>query len=287
MQVLFCTDGSKTSYNAILNFSHWFKSFSVNILSVSDMTYLPDSVLFNANKYVTECKNSTNSVIEYTQDLLYQKNINVSGILKLCGSAVDSILEIDKSNNYKYIIMGSNGKRGLQKWLGSVSQEVASESKSNVYISKANFDKKKNILFPVIRTTLSEEVIKTSVKDIDFTNSKVHLLTIYEMPEFLFLEGNIDSKWINDVDSQQQKESLKHLMDVEKIFIENGIKVENKVVLSGNPSEKILEYISLNDISLTVTGMRKRKGLSSLTISSVSRRVLENAGCDVLIYKEL
>lgn len=285
MQALFCTDGSKISYNAIVNFSNWFKNFSVNILSVSDMTYLPDSVLFNGNKYVTECKNSTNSIIEYTQNYLSEKGINVSGILKLCGNAVDSILEIDNDSKYKYIIMGSNGKRGLQKWLGSVSQDVASESKSNIYISKS-LQNKKNILFPVIPSALSDDVVKTSLNDLDFSDAKVHLLTVYEMPEYLFLEGNIDSKWINDVDRQQQKDSLHHLMSVEKYFIERGIVVENKVVLSGNPAEKILEYIILNDISLTVTGMRKRKNFSTLMMSSVSRRILENASCDVLIYKE-
>ena len=285
MQVLFCTDGSKISYNAIINFSKWFNRFSVNILSVSDMTYLPDSVLFNGNKYVLECKNSTNKIIEYSQNYLSENGINVSGILKLCGNAVDSILEVDAENKYKYIIMGSNGKRGLQKWLGSVSQDVASESKSNIYISKSKQDKK-NILFPVIPSALSDEVIETSLVDLDFSDAKVHLLTIYEMPEYLFLEGNIDSKWINDVDRQQQKDSLQHLMAVEKLFIDMGIKIENKIVLSGNPTEKILEYIALNDISLTVTGMRKRKSFSSLMMSSVSRRLLENASCDILICKE-
>ena len=243
-------------------------------------------MLFNGNKYVTECKNSTNSIIEYSQDYLSLKGINVSGIFKLCGNAVDSILEVEDKNDYKYIIMGSNGKRGLQKWLGSVSQEVASESKSNIYISKAK-QSNKNILFPVTPSTLSDDVVKTSINDIDFSGAKIHLLTVYEMPEYLFLEGNIDSKWINDVDRQQQKDSLHHLMSIEKLFAQKGLKIENKIVLSGNPSEKILEYISLNDISLTVVGMRKRKSFSNLMMSSVSRRILENAGCDVLIYKEV
>ena len=285
MQILFCTDGSKISFNAIKNFSKLFNNISVNILSVSDMTYLPDSVLFDGSRYVTECKNSTNSIIEYSQELLTKNKIDISGIIKLCGNAVDSILEEEKKSYYNYIVMGSNGKKGLQKWLGSVSQEVASACKSNIYIAKSNIETK-NILFPVTTSTLSDDVIKTAINDINFNNSKVHLLTVYEMPEFLFLEGNVDSNWISDVERQQQKSALENLMKIEKYLMNKGIKIENKTVVGGNPAEKIIEYVMLNNITLTITGMRKRKAFSGLTMSSVSRRVLENAKCDMLIYKE-
>ena len=44
MNVLFCTDGSKISYNSIINFSSWVKDFSLDILSVVDWSCLPDSV---------------------------------------------------------------------------------------------------------------------------------------------------------------------------------------------------------------------------------------------------
>ena len=285
MLILFCTDGSKTSYGAVNNFSKWFKNFTVDILSVSDITYLPDSVLFDGSKYLAECKNSTNSIIEYSQKYLTGNNIEISGIIKQCGNAVDSILETEKESDYDFIVMGSNGKKGIHKWLGSVSQEVASDSKSDIYISKSKQDKK-NILFPITASILSDDVINKSIRNIDFKDTKVHLLTVYEMPEFLFLEGNIDSNWISDVERQQQKAALNNLMEAEKLFSDKGICVENKTVVAGNPAEKIIEYIMLNNISLTVTGMRKRKGLSGALMSSVSRRVLENSQCDMLIYKE-
>ncbi len=285
MRILFCTDGSKTSYNSISNFSMWVKDFSAEILSVSDVTYLPDSVLFDGNKYLTECKNSTNSIIEYSQEYLTKENIKISGIHKLCGNAVDSILETEQKKYYECIVMGSNGKKGLQKWLGSVSQQVASASKSNVYISKSK-QTAKNILLPITQTPLSEDVIVNVIKNIDFSNANVHLLNVYEMPEFLFLEGNIDSNWINDVERQQQKYALTNLLKVEKLFMANNIKIENKTVIGGNPAEKILEYIILNGITLTVTGMRNRNAFSGILMSSVSRRILEYAQCDVLIIKE-
>ncbi len=286
MKVLFCTDGSKTSYIAIDNFSKWFRDFSVDILSVSDMTYLPDAMLFDGNKYVLECKNSTNSIIEYTQNYLSEKNINVSGIIKLCGNAVDSILETELKTDYDYIIMGSNGKKGMQKWLGSVSQEVASLSKANVYISKSK-QEEKHILFPVTSSILSDSIIKTAINSFDFTDAKVYLLTIYEMPDFLFLEGNIDPNWVSDVERQQQKAALQNLMVIEKYFMDEGVTIADKTVTDGMAAEKIINYASSNKISCVVCGMRRRKAFSNLVLSSVSRRVLENVNSDVMIYKEV
>lgn len=286
MKVLFCTDGSKTSYDAISNFSKWFRDFSVDILSVSDMTYLPDSLLFDSNKYVLECKNSTNSIIEYTQNYLSEKNINVSGIIKLCGNAVDSILETELKTNYDYIVMGSNGKKGMQKWLGSVSQEVASFSKTNVFISKTFQDEKK-ILFPVTASVLSDNIIKTAISSFDFTDTEIYLITVYEMPDFLFLEGKIDSNWVSDVERQQQKAALQNLMLIEKYFMDEGVSIAGKTVTDGSASEKIIDFVNINKISTVMCGMRKRKSFSGLILSSVSRRVLENAPCDVIIYKEI
>ena len=282
MKILFCTDGSKISYQALLNFSSYFKDLNVDLLSVSDLTYLPDAAMFDGDKYVRECANSTNSIINYSEKFLSDNGINLSGIIKLCGSAVDSILETDSGNDYNFIVMGSNGKKGLQKWLGSVSSDVASNSKSSVFISKGKAVQNKNILFPVMPSYNSFSLIENIIENFAGSDYSVHLITVYEMPDFLFLEGNIDSNWISDIDRRQQKAALDNLLMYEDLFFKHNIKVENKAVLKGVIHEEILKYINSKNISLVVTGMRKKSGF---VLSSVSRRVLENALCDVLIYK--
>ncbi len=282
MKILFCTDGSRISYQALLNFKSYFKDIKVDLLSVSDLTYLPDATLFDGSKYVQECTNSTSSVINYSEKFLSDNNIELSDIIKLCGSAVDSVLDVDSDNNYDCIVMGSNGKKGLQKWLGSVSSDVASNSKSSVFISKGDKFKNKNILFPVMPDFDSSDLVEKIVTNFDNNDITVHLITVYEMPDFLFLEGNIDSNWISDVERQQHKTALDNLLKYEDLFFRHNIKVINKAVLKGVIHEEILKYIKLNDISLVITGMRRKAGF---LIASVSRRVLENAKCDVMIYK--
>ena len=286
MKTLFCTDGSKSSYNSINNFSKWFNNFSVDLLSVSDLTYLPDSLLLDGNKYVAECKNSTNSIIDYSQDYLTELGIQISGIVKLCGSAVDAILETEKSSDYKFLILGSNGKKGIQKWLGSVSQEVATSSQNSVYISK-NKQQIKNILFPISPSYISENMLNFAINNMNLVDANIFLLTVYEMPDFLFLEGNIDSNWISDVERQQQKNALYNLMKVEKMFLDKGFNISDKTVTNGAPRNVILEYIKTNEISLVMFGMKNRKSFSGLIMPSINSFVLENTQSDVIIYKNL
>ena len=284
MKVLFCTDGSSKSFNAIDNFSKWFNNFEADIVSVSDMAYFTDEMLVSNGKILEKCSNNVNNILNYSQDYFTQKGIKQGKLIKMCGSAVDNILELDESGDYKYIILGSNAKKGIQKWLGSVSQEVASKSKTSVYISK-NEQVLKKILFPLDYALLQNSYFKRNISNMNLVDSKISLMSIYQMPDFLFLEGNIDSNWISDVEQKQQRESVNIINSVEKLFIQEGLSIYDKLVTKGNPSEVIIEYIKNNSQSLVAMEISKNK--NRVLNNSVIRLVLEHSESDVLINKNI
>ena len=284
MKVLFCTDGSSKSFNAIDNFSKWFNNFEADIVSVSDMAYFTDEMLVSNGKILEKCSNNVNNILNYSQDYFAQKGIKQGKLIKMCGSAVDNILELDESGDYKYIILGSNAKKGIQKWLGSVSQEVASKSKTSVYISK-NEQVLKKILFPLDYALLQNSYFKRNISNMNLVDSKISLMSIYQMPDFLFLEGNIDSNWISDVEQKQQRESVNIINSVEKLFIQEGLSIYDKLVTKGNPSEVIIEYIKNNSQSLVAMEISKNK--NRVLNNSVIRLVLEHSESDVLINKNI
>ena len=284
MKVLFCTDGSSKTFNAIDNFSKWFNHFEADIVSVSDMAYFTDEMLVSNGKILEKCSNNVNNILNYSQDYFTQKGIKQGKLIKMCGSAVDNILELDESGDYKYIILGSNAKKGIQKWLGSVSQEVASKSKTSVYISK-NEQVLKKILFPLDYALLQNSYFKRNISNMNLVDSKISLMSIYQMPDFLFLEGNIDSNWISDVEQKQQRESVNIINSVEKLFIQEGLSIYDKLVTKGNPSEVIIEYIKNNSQSLVAMEISKNK--NRVLNNSVIRLVLEHSESDVLINKNI
>ena len=284
MDILFCTDGSQISYNAIINFSKWFNNFKTDILSVADWSCLSDSVITEGTNLTAYCTNSANTILNTAKLYLEEHNIEFNRLITDCGSVVDTILEKEKEGNYEYIVLGSNGKRGLQKWLGSVSQEISSLAQTSVFITKQKNEQKK-VVFALDESLLNSQRLEKTIQNINLKEKEIHLLTVYETPEYMFLEGTIDSNWINDINNKQQKEAELLLHKFEQRFNEYGYNINTKKVLSGYPSKIILDYCLDNNIDLIVSGMRQKKFLSKLLTNSVSKRILENTPSDVLIMK--
>lgn len=284
MRVLFCTDGSAISYAAIKNFSNWYKDISVDIFCAADWNFLPDSIAVEDSDFALKCTNSATKILDYSSDFLIENNIEVARKIKMCGPTVDSITDICNENDYDVIVLGSNGKKGIQKWLGSVSQGVASTSEVSVYIAKGE-NKSKKILFAVEDSLYCKQMLAHHIKYMKLTEKEIHIATVYETPDYLFLEGNIDSNWINDVEKKQENESIRLIKEYEAIFNSNNLNVKRKKILNGNPSARIIKYSSDENIDLVVCCVRNRKLLSRMLLTSVSRRILENTPADVLLIK--
>lgn len=282
MNVLFCTDGSKISYNSILNFSSWVKDFSLDILSVVDWSCLPDSISIENSEFATQCSTSANVILDYAETYLKEMGLNVAQKIKICGEAVDTILDLVDSGKYDFVVLGSHGKKGIQKWLGSVSQEVASSANISSYISK-NINNRKKVLFAVDNSELSAKVVLNSLDFLNLEDKEIYLATVYEIPDYLFLEGNVDSTWILEIEKKQEQASRLLLNSFEKSFIEKGFEVKDKLIFRGVPSQEIINFSNKKDIDLVVTGIRTRKHLSKFLLGSVSKRILENVKSDVLI----
>ena len=282
MNVLFCTDGSKISYNSIINFSSWVKDFSLDILSVVDWSCLPDSVSIENSEFASQCSTSANVILDYAETYLKEMGLNVAQKIKICGEAVDTILDLMDSGKYNFVVLGSHGKKGIQKWLGSVSQEVASSANISSYISK-NINNRKKVLFAVDNSELSANVVLNSLNFLNLEDKEIYLATVYEVPDYLFLEGNVDSTWILEIEKKQEQASRLLLNSFEKSFIEKSFQVKDKLIFRGVPSQEIINFSNKKDIDLVVTGIRTRKHLSKFLLGSVSKRILENVKSDVLI----
>lgn len=282
MNVLFCTDGSKISYNSIINFSSWVKDFSLDILSVVDWSCLPDSISIENSEFASQCSTSANVILDYAETYLKEMGLNVAQKIKICGEAVDTILDLVDSGKYDFVVLGSHGKKGIQKWLGSVSQEVASSANISSYISK-NINNRKKVLFAVDNSELSAKVVLNSLNFLNLEDKEIYLATVYEVPDYLFLEGNVDPTWILEIEKKQEQASRLLLNSFEKSFIEKGFEVKDKLIFRGVPSQEIINFSNKKDIDLVVTGIRTRKHLSKFLLGSVSKRILENVKSDVLI----
>jgi nucleotide-binding universal stress UspA family protein len=246
---------------------------------------MPDTIAVENSEFANYCKSSADAILEYSNKFLSDQKLKINKTIKMCGSVIDCILETLNNDEYDYVVLGSHGKKGIQKWLGSVSQEIASVADVSTYVSKEkNF--RQRILFAVDFSDMSPVIIKDTIDKFNLSDKEIYLTTVFETPDYLFLEGNVDSGWILDIEKKQMNSASLLLNKFETIFKNYGISGVKKAILQGNPSTELIKYLAKENIDLVVCGTRNHKKLPKFLLNSVSKRILESTKSDVLIVRQ-
>ena len=284
MKILFCTDGSKISFNALYNISAWIKSAVIDTICVIDWSFLPDEITVEEENFTYSCANVADTILDYAEEEIKKLGLIIGNRIKSCGSAIDSILEQAESEDYDLILMGSHGKKGIQKWLGSVSQEIINSSRISDYIAKEQNNRKK-LLLTTDGTKCSLEIISKILPDLKLENKEIHICMVNEDPNFLFLDGALDTNWLIEVQKQQHKYAASAIKDMQSLLQEQNIKINETVILTGIPAQKIIDYARTNEIDLIVLGSKNKSKLDRFLTGSVSKRVLENVVSDIWLAR--
>lgn len=284
MKILFCTDGSKISFNALKNISGWIKNAEVDTICVIDWSFLPDGISIEEENFTYSCANTADTILDYAEEEIKRLGMFPKERIKNCGAAIESILEQSEQQKYDLILMGSHGKKGIQKWLGSVSQEIINSSKISDYISKKENNKKK-LLLTTDGTGCSLEILNGIIPEMNLEDKEIYICMVNEDPNLLFLDGTLDTNWLLDIQRQQQKYAARAIEDIRIMLAKHNIVTNETAILSGIPAQKIIDYARINDIDLIVLGSRNKSKLDRFLTGSVSKRVLENVVSDIWLIR--
>ena len=285
MKILFCTDGSKISFNALKNISHWVKKAEIDTICVIDWSFLPDEINIEDENFSYSCANMADSVLNYAKEEINKLQMQNGEQIKSCGSAIEGIIEQADKKDYDLILMGSHGKKGMQKWLGSVSQAIINNSEISDYISKEE-NKCKKILLTTDGSLCSLDIMNKIIPNINFEDKEIHICMVNEDPNFLFLDGTLDTNWLLDIQKQQQIYAAKAIDKIKEILTTNCNKdVDETAILSGIPAQKIIDYARTREIDLIVMGSKSKTKLDRFLTGSVSKRVLENVVSDIWLAR--
>lgn len=148
----------------------------------------------------------------------------------------------------------------------------------------------KTILVPHAGTIGGDEALKHAIFIAKYSSSKIILLHIVEEishpPSFALSSSERENllKNINDANSEMRTAMISEMEKRTKICKENGIESSVKVVI-GSAAEEILKAIQKNNVDLIIMAKRRKlKGIKSLlTLGSVSRKIVENTSCPILL----
>lgn len=285
MKVLFCTDGSDISLIALDNASRFIEDAVVDTICVVDWSFLPESMNIDKANYSKTYENIADSVLIFAQNAVKERNMENNEKIKSFGSAVEGILEQIDNEPYDLVIMGSHGKKGLQKWLGSVSRQIVSNSKAPIFISKRKMQNKK-VLLTTDGSDHSYAAIKHAVKLFNLKEKELFIVSVKENPELLPLEAALDKNWLENIEKQQKIHAAKAINKVKSFLEKSELTARNETILTGNPAQKIIEFVEKEQIDLVIMGARSKTDLSSFLLGSVSKRVLENVHSSVVIIRD-
>lgn len=282
MKVLFCTDGSEISFRALKNFSKWGREVEMDAICVVDWSFLPDSVAIEDSNFEKSCANVAGRILERTEIECENLNINFQKQIKCCGETVSGILEQAQNEKYDLILMGSHGKKGIQRWLGSVSRDIVNNVTQSTYITK-NVNECKKVLFAADGSSNSRFAASEAIKYLELKDKEIYIVIVLENPNLLFLEGALDAKWLMEIEEQQHRYATRTILEVQEKLQKYGLKADKFAILQGNPAEKIVEFSKKENIDLIITGTKH--SAKNQFHGSVSKRILEITPSDVVIFK--
>jgi len=147
-----------------------------------------------------------------------------------------------------------------------------------------------NILVPHAGTPAGDEALRHAIHIAKTSSSKIILLHIVEVvmypPSFALSSSERKSlfKSIDDANESIKKDMEKEMEKRKEKCSENDLKAE--IIISiGNAAEIILDMVKEKKIDLIIMAKRRKlKGMKKLlSLGSVSRKIIENTSCPVLL----
>lgn len=136
---------------------------------------------------------------------------------------------------------------------------------------KENFTR---IIIPVDNTEASKTAVKKGAFFAKLLGIDAKIITVNDTHQFI-------SSVV--LEERLKKEAEAFLEDFKKIGEEFGVKLETQLII-GKPAEEIVKFAKEDDL-IIMAHHDKTKGIDKFMIGSVSRDVVRNAPCSVLVVK--
>jgi len=132
----------------------------------------------------------------------------------------------------------------------------------------------KRIVIPVDNTEDSKNAVKKGVLLAKLLEIKAKIITVNDTHQFM-------SSVV--LEEKLRKEASAFMEEFKKLGDGLGVKVETELII-GKPAEEIVKFVKDDDL-IIIAHHEKTKGIDSFMEENVSRDVVRNAPCSVLVVK--
>lgn len=211
----------------------------------------------------------------------------ITGIEKALvqGPVANTLVSQAKRRRADLLIVGSRGLSDLRGFLlGSVSRKVVSHSPCPVLVIKERLPQNPRILLAVDSSKYSKSAAGFLRRHVAGTASRVTVLSVVPPIATDIAARVLETSEIDRLMKPATEGARVLVAGYRESFLKDGYAVTTEV-LSGHPSQSILDYVQTSKPDLVVMGSRGLAGNERLQLGSVSESVVKYAPCSVLVVK--
>jgi len=130
------------------------------------------------------------------------------------------------------------------------------------------------IIIPVDNTEESKNAVKKGILFAKLLGINAKIITVNDTHQFM-------SSVV--LEEKLKKETEAFLDNFKNLGKEFGVELETQLIV-GNPAEEIVKFAKEDDL-IIIPHHKEKKGLDKFMVSNVSRDVIRNAPCSVLVVK--
>jgi nucleotide-binding universal stress UspA family protein len=197
----------------------------------------------------------------------------------------DAIRAVAREPGVELIVMGSHGRRGLDRMLlGSVAERTVQGASVPVLIVRDSESgarrEVRSILFATDFSDDAEHAEREVRKWALRLGASVEIFHAIRETAVLFAPYAVAGS--SDWDGEMKEAAERRIESVRQRFEEAGVRSTTRIVY-GLASEEIVQHAEETSVDLIATGTRGYSPFQRFVLGSVAQRVLRHAPCDVLV----
>ncbi|MFC1865583.1 universal stress protein [Chloroflexota bacterium] len=217
------------------------------------------------------------------------------------GHPVSEIFSYVQNKNIDLVIMATHGRSGIANLImDSVAKKVVRASEVPVLLIKTHkgeikaadrdTDITRKVLIPLDGTKLNESVIpliQAFISQFGDKRSEIILLSVYEPSSIQSSHSVVTSEAVQaaGVDSfKRRREVNQYLSELAGQVRNDGFNISTKLI-TGNPTEKIIEQARKNGVSLIAMATHGRSGITKMVYGGVAEAVIRSSRIPILVIR--
>lgn len=278
--ILVPTDGSDTANKAVEGGMALAERFDAALHAIYVVEYNTYPIQVQS-ELSTDLANQAEATLDEITSQSDQTDVDITTqVIETTEPIHEEIIDYGTEHDVDIIVMGTHGRTGLNRLiLGSVTERTLRASPIPVLTVHEDIDIDpgfETVLVPTDGSETATAAADHAIQIAAMTTASLHIVHVINL---VAASGEYGSGPILEALREAGQEAVDNVVERAK---EADIQSVEASILSGAPSQAIVDYATNRDVDLIVMGTHGRSGLDRFLIGSVTEKIVRLADIPVL-----